>query len=369
MKIAIIGIRGLPANYGGFETCADHTSKNWVSTGHDVIVYCRKSHYKTRVKEINGVKLQYINSLPIPGVDTLLHTFFSIIHLIIFRRKYKNVHLYNSGNGIFLPILKFFRKKVIVSVDGIEWKREKWGKMAKTIHKFGAKCAMSFADKIITDNKEVYDFYYKCFGKQTTIITYGAKFIDKTGFKGEYLKKYNLISGEYYIFVGRFVPEKGVHHLIEAYLKLKTKKPLVLVGDDTSDTNYKKDIFSIGEKYSNIILPGFLYNDEYEELLSNAYLYLSASELEGTSPSLLAAMGAKVCALVNGINENLQTIQSSGVWFKKCDYNDLLTKWRICENDSDYINEMANKGYEHARKNYLWQSIAQQYIDLFQEFK
>ena len=80
-------------------------------------------------------------------------------------------------------------------------------------------------------------------------------------------------------------------------------------------------------------------------------------------------MGAKVCALVNGINENLQTIQSSGVWFKKCDYNDLLTKWRICENDSDYINEMANKGYEHARKNYLWQSIAQQYIDLFQEFK
>ncbi|WP_431133102.1 DUF1972 domain-containing protein [Psychroserpens mesophilus] len=364
MRIAVIGIRGLPANYGGFETCAEHTTKYWAENGHDVLVYCRKSHYKTHLDQVNGVKLKYINSINIKGVDTLTHAFFSILNLIFFESDYKHVHLYNSGNGIFIPLLKLFNKKVIISVDGIEWKREKWGLIAKTIHKVGARMAVKFSDKVITDNKEVHDFYKSQFGKGSSIIKYGAKFIEKSNINDDYLKKYNLKPKEYYIFIGRFVQEKGLHHLIAAYQKLNTKKRLVIIGDDTANTHYRNEIFKKGEKDSNIIMPGFLYNDEYEALLSNAYLYVSASELEGTSPSLLAAMGAKVCALVNGIEENLETIQSAAIAFDKLNYEDLLNKWQYCEDHSQFVDDMAMKGYQHVQSNYRWETISQEYIQI-----
>ena len=367
MKIAIVGIRGLPANYGGFETCAEHTSKYWVKKGNEVLVYCRKSHYVVKPEQVEGAKLIYIPSISIKGIDTLTHTLFSIFHLVLFRPDYKFVHLYNSGNGIFIPLLKLFRKKVITSVDGIEWKRKKWGIIARRFHKFGALCTTKFSDRIICDNKEVQIIYERLFKIKTIIIEYGAKFIDRDSFSGRYLNKYNLESGKYFIFVGRFVPEKGVHHLIEAYLKLKTKKPLILIGDDTSETKYKIDLFQQGERYTNIIMPGFLYNDEYEELLSNAYLYLSASELEGTSPSLLAAMGARTCTLVQGIDENLETVGNAGFTFVKTNYTDLLKKWQFCEDNPKLVEKMALKGFKHVQKNYQWSNIAEKYIKLFSE--
>ena len=127
MKIAIIGIRGLPANYGGFETCADHTSSYWHSKGHEVLIYCRKSNYTIYPSEYNGIHLRYIFSIPLKGLDTMSHTLFSIVDLLVNFKDYKHIHLYNSGNGIFIPLIRLFNKKIIVSVDGIEWEREKWG--------------------------------------------------------------------------------------------------------------------------------------------------------------------------------------------------------------------------------------------------
>ena len=321
MQIAIIGTRGLPANYGGFETCVDHTAREWASQGHQVLVYCRENHYKNQVANYHGVVLRYTKSIPLKGIDTLSNTLISILDLIIFKRSYTIVHLYNSGNGIFIPLLRLFGKKVYVSVDGVEWKREKWGLIPKMIHKLGAYMCVKFSNKVIVDNREVFDVYMNKFSIQTTIIEYGAKFIKNSEFSGDTLSKFNLISKDYFLFVGRFVPEKGVHKLIETYLKLKTDKPLVIIGGDTSSTDYTDKIEMYSEKNENIIVTGFLYNEAYEELLSNAYLYVSASELEGTSPSLLAALGAKVCTLVNGIKENIQTLRGSGYVFKE---NDLI---------------------------------------------
>src|SRR5690606_35773433 len=216
MRIAVIGIRGLPANYGGFETCAEHTTKYWAEDGHDILVYWRKSHYKIHLDQVGGVKLKYINSINIKGVDTLSHTLFSILNLIFFESNYKYIHLYNSGNGIFIPLIKLFNIKVITSVDGIEWKREKWGFIAKIFHKIGAYLAVKYSDKIIADNQEVYRFYKEKVSVELEIIEYGAKVIYKNEFSEEFLKKYNLKHKQYYIFIGRLVPEKGVHHLIDA---------------------------------------------------------------------------------------------------------------------------------------------------------
>jgi len=367
MQIAIIGSRGLPANYGGFETCVDHTANEWTSQGHQVLVYCRKNHYKNQIANYHGVALRYTGSIPLKGIDTLSNTLISILDLIIFKRFFTIVHLYNSGNGIFIPILRLFGKKVYVSVDGVEWKREKWGVIPKMIHKLGAYMCVKFANKIIVDNREVYDVYRNKFSAQATIIEYGAKFIKSSEFSGDTLTRFKLTTKEYFLFVGRFVPEKGVDKLIETYLKLKSDKPLVIIGGDTSPTDYSDKIEKYSANNENIILTGFLYNEAYEELLSNAYLYVSASELEGTSPSLLAALGAKVCALVNGIKENIQTLKGAGYLFKENDLNDLLKSWQNCEDDPSYVSDMANKGYEFAKQNYTWKNISQKYLELFQE--
>jgi glycosyltransferase involved in cell wall biosynthesis len=369
MKIAILGIRGLPAKYGGFETCADHISKHWVENGHEVLVYCRKTLYKERPSSHNGARLKYIASVNIKSFDTLLNTFLCCVDLIFNENKIKYIHLYNGGNGIFLPLLKVFGKKVMISVDGIEWKRKKWGRYAKLVHKAGERFAAWFANKIVADNSVVAKYYSDKYHICPVTIAYGAKIIDKNDeLWNKVLEKHNLHSKKYFIFVGRLVPEKGIHLLIEAYNRLQTDMPLIIIGDDEKETSYKRDLMRL--KNSNIRFLGFLYGLEYEALLANALLYVSASELEGTSPSLLAAMGAKVCSLINGIDENIQTIDNNGIQsgylFDKNDVNDLFNKWGMLINNPQKISEMSERGYDLVLKRYQWKNIAAEYINTFE---
>ena len=367
MKIAVLGIRGLPAGYSGFETCAHHTTKHWLAAKEEVLVYCRKHLYpKKQPHSKDGAQLVYLPSLPIKSLETLSHTFFSIVHLCFFKRQYKFVHLYNCGNGIFIPFLKIFGKKVFISVDGLEWKRKKWGRIAKSIYKLGAYMSVKFADKIIVDNKVVEDFYKGRFNKDTSLIAYGAKIINNTALIADSsLKKHNLKKKQYFIFVGRFVKEKGVQHLINSYLKLTTDFPLVLIGDDVAGNAYRDHIFETYANHPKIHLVGYQFGEAYETLLTNALLYLSASELEGTSPSLLAAMGANVCTLVNGIEENLVTLGGTGTTFKKNDYTDLTRQWQYFIDNPHQIEKMAEKGHQHVLAKYNWELIAKQYLSLF----
>ncbi|WP_111308751.1 DUF1972 domain-containing protein [Confluentibacter sediminis] len=369
MKIAVIGIRGLPASYSGFETCAEHTTKQWVKNKHEVVVYCRSHIYESKIpKTTEGVYLKYLPSLPIKSLETLSHTFLSVLHLCFIEKNIKIIHLYNCGNGIFIPILKLFGKKTFISVDGLEWKRKKWGFIAKSMYKFGAKVAVKFSNELIVDNKVVQDFYSYKFNKETSLIAYGAKIIEKSKMTSEEVfNKFELKSKEYFLFVGRFVKEKGVLNLIKSYLELNTHYPLVIIGDDVENNEYRDYIFSTYNAHPKIKLLGYRFGDEYEAILSNALMYVSASELEGTSPSLLAAMGAKTCTLVNGIEENLTTLGGSGSVFEKNDYNDLVKKWQYYIDNPTIIDKMALKGYKYVLENYSWSKISKDYISLFEK--
>lgn len=364
MKIAVLGIRGLPANYGGFETCAEHTTLHWTKQDHEVLVYCRKGRYDSRAKNHGKVRLKYISQLSTKSLETLSHSFLSVLDLCFIERGYKIVHLYNSGNALFLPILRLFGKKVTISVDGIEWKRDKWGKIAKTIYKIGEWFTVKFAHEVIVDNKEIEDYYLKKYNKATTLIAYGSKVVQQNPeISVEVLKSNQLQAKNYFIFVGRLVPEKGTHHLIKAYKSLKTELPLVVIGDDHSDSEYKKELFA--HDSDTVRMLGFKYGDEYEQLLANAKIYISASMLEGTSPSLLAAMGAKVCCLVNGIPENKSTVEESAYTFEENDYENLATVWQDLIDHPEKVSQMGEKGYDHVLKNYTWEKISAQYIDTF----
>ena len=366
MKIAVLGIRGIPASYSGFETCAQETTKYWQAKGEDVLVYCRKHWYKERLYEVNGVRLKYISSIKTTSLDTLTHTLFSILDLIFFERKTKVVHLYNTGNAIYIPLLKLVGRKVILSMDGIEWKRDKWGRLAKFMYKLGEQFAFRFADEIIADNLEVKTFYKETGRRELALIKYGAKLIDyDPALAKQYLGKHKLKKGEYYIFIGRLVPEKGVDELIKAYKQLNTSYPLVIIGDDANDTEYKKALFA--QASSNIRFLGFVFNEEYEQLLANALMYVSASKLEGTSPSLLAAMGAGVCAFVNGIPENLETLQGNGFHYIENDTTDFVKQWQNLIDSPSKIIEMSKQGKNYVKKEYAWESIANQYLTLFED--
>jgi glycosyltransferase involved in cell wall biosynthesis len=197
------------------------------------------------------------------------------------------------------------------------------------------------------------------------MIPYGAKIAqcdDKTC-ADEVLGRHGLEKQKYLIFVGRLVPEKGIHNLIEAYNSINLAMPLVIVGDDRNDSEYRNTLMK--QKSDRIRFLGFIYGKEYEYLLCNALLYVSASELEGTSPSLLAAMGAGVCAVVNGIEENLCTVGDAAFSYRANDNSDLAKTLEQLVNNPDSIHRMAKKGLELVRKKYAWSSVAEAYLNVF----
>jgi glycosyltransferase involved in cell wall biosynthesis len=360
-SIAVIGIRGLPANYGGLETCADEVAHRWVRQGNDVRVYCRKSRYSERPAEIDGINLVYTWSINTKSLDTISHTFFSIVHLLFTGTRYKYVHLYNTGNAIFIPILKLFGKKVVLSGDGIEWRREKWGALAKAVHKTGERIAVRWADTIVVDNAEVGHYYANKYQVETAEIAYGANDLETDVTRTrELLEQYKLTAKEYFLFVGRLAPEKGVHNLIAAYKQLDTTWPLVIIGDDSNGGEYRDSLFA--QASDDIRFLGFIYNSDYEQLLLHAYLYVSASELEGTSPSLVSAMGAGVCALVNGIEENVATTKDAACLYEKNSQQDLVHDWQQLIDEPDSAAEFAAKGRACVEQYYRWDAIAEQYL-------
>ncbi len=361
--IAVIGIRGLPANYGGLETCAEEVTRRWVADGHDVLVYCRSNRYTEQPASIDGVRLAYTPSVNSKSLDTITHTLFSILHLIFTGRRYRYVHLYNTGNSIFMPLLKLAGKKVILSGDGIEWRREKWGALAKQVHKLGEKFAVRFADRIIVDNREVERYYTDNFGIPTALIAYGANDIEPdAALTAELMRKHGLEPGRYFLFVGRLAPEKGVHNLIAAYKRLNTDFPLVIIGDDPAGGDYRDSLFA--EASDTIRFLGFVYDTDYEQLLVNAYMYVSASALEGTSPSLVSAMGAGVCSLVNGIDENIATVHGAAFTYDRDDTAALVALWQELIDDPAKVRDMAQAGRRCVEQHYRWDAIARQYLDV-----
>jgi glycosyltransferase involved in cell wall biosynthesis len=366
MEIGILGIRGLPSQYGGFETCADYVAKYWAQQGNHVLVYCRSMLYNKKIEKYNGCRLKYKNAISIKSLETLSHTLNCIFDLIFFERSIKYIHLFNGGNAIFIPILKLAGKKVIISIDGIEWKRKKWGFAARTMHRIGEFFAVKTADAVIADNIVVQHYYKKKYKRNITLIPYGAETSTDYGNaeEQEILERYGLTSKSYFLFVGRFVPEKGVHNLLRSYNKLKTDIPLVLIGggDDESYITKLKRHSDGRVKYL-----GYIYGTEYQIILKNSLIYVSASELEGTSPSLLAAMGARVCVLVNGIEENISSLMGNGLYSQKNDFDDFAEKWGKIIKNPDRIREYAEKGYQHVVRNYCWKKIANDYLSLFKK--
>jgi glycosyltransferase involved in cell wall biosynthesis len=364
MPIAVLGTRGIPANYGGFETCAEQLSRRWAAWGHDVLVYARKERYDKRPALVSGVAVRYTSSLRWFGLGTPSATVLAALDLSFRSRKFRWVHLYNTGNAFLLPLLRLFGFRVLISVDGIEWRRDKWGRVQKWAHKLGAHLAARFADRVVVDNDAVADFYARHLKCTTATIAYGAQPIKRSEDAREILSRFDLKADGYCIFIGRIVPEKGVRELIDAYERLQTDLALVIVGDD-AHTAYRNEIWV--RQSDKVRLVGYQYGRICDQLLANARMYVSASRLEGTSPSLLSAMSAGVCCLVNGIPENRSTAGNSVALYDQDNSEDLMRTWQALLDDPGRLASLAASGQAHQRRFYDWDVIARRYIELFSE--
>ena len=355
MKLSIIGTRGIPASYSGFETSVEETAIRFVKKNINTTVYCRKNHYKEINSEYHHVKLVHLPSIKTKHLDTITHTFLSVIHCL--KQDNDFIQLYGVGNAVFIPLLKLSGVKIISIVDGADWERKKWGWIAKMFLKFCRKLTVQFSDYYVVDSEVLVDEYKNKFIRPPVYIPYGA--VISNNFDKNVLKKYNLTDSRYIIFIGRFVKEKGIEFLIKHYCSIKTNIKLVVVGGNSIDRGYENKIKSMGN--NNVIFTGFLYGKEYESLLRYSIFYVSCSFLEGTSPSLLSAMAINGYALVSNLIENKEVLKGSCDTFKVGDSKDFIIKLQSLINKKHLDRK---KTFRIVNKYYNWDTITDQYCKL-----
>lgn len=363
MKIAILGTRGIPASYSGFETSVQETAIRFAAKDYDVYVYCRSNHYKEQPETFKSVKLVYLPSVKTKFFDTVSHTIFSIISAAV--KRFDAVILYGVGNSIFIPALRLLGFPVISVVDGADWERAKWGKFAKWFLRFNRWFSVRFANYYVVDNELLAKRYETEFKRKPVYIPYGA---NKSSAKERaILSKLDLKEKEYIIFIGRFVKEKGIEFLIENFKKLNSGMKLVIVGGNDVDKEYENSLKAMAD--SNVIFTGFLYGPDYEYLLSKSLFYVSCSFLEGTSPSLLAAMSVNGYALVSDLDENLETLKGSCQTFKTGDSADFIAKLNHLFSNKDVLEKERVKTRSVVDAYYDWDRITDKYIELLNSFK
>jgi glycosyltransferase involved in cell wall biosynthesis len=363
MKIAIIGFRGIPAKYGGYETFIEELAPRLVAKGHQVTVYGRSNiikEYRTG-DYYKGVKLVILPTISHKYLDTVFHTFLSVIHC--FFQKYDIVFMLNAANSIFAFIPKLTGKKVVLNVDGIERLRKKWGWAGKLWYKIGEYFATVFPDVIVSDAEVIRKYYLETYKKESVMIPYGAN-IENVNTK-QILDRIGVRPNEYILYVSRLEPENNAHIVIEAFKLVKSDKKLIIVGDAPYAKKYKSYLKELAKDDPRIIFTGFVFGKGYKELQSNAYCYVQATEVGGTHPALLEAMGFGNCVIVNGTPENIEVVGDAGFIYKMNDIKDLARILQYVIDNPDITKEYREKARNRIRQNYSWEIVANQYEKLF----
>ncbi len=356
-SVAIIGSVGIPAKYGGFETLAEYLTKN-LSDKVDFTVYCSAKAYPKKLKEYNHSKLEYI-PLKANGIQSIPY---DIISLLKVKRKTKTVLILGVACGIILPLYRlFYSKKLIVNIDGLEWKREKWGKVAKWYLKFSEKVAVKSADVVIADNKVIQDYVQNEYGKNAVLIEYGADHSISLPLSDEIKKEFSFTNFEYAFKVCRIEPENNIKMILEAFSK-QTKYHLVIVGN-WENSEYGIDLFSKFSKFENIHLCDPIYDLLIlNQLRSNAFLYIHGHSAGGTNPSLVEAMYLSIPIISFDINYNRETTENKAYSYFKNSTELVETLKNI---DKTNLITSKNALFIVAERRYQWENITDKYLKKF----
>jgi glycosyltransferase involved in cell wall biosynthesis len=361
MNIALIGSRGVPAKYGGFETFYEELGKRLVMRGHSVTVYCRHSYYYEKLDEYLGLKLIYLSNLKTKSLDTLSHTFLSVLHAV--GQPYDVYMVCNTANSPVMIIPRLLGKRIVINTDGLEWKRGKWGKFAQKYYKLSEWLSTKLANRIISDSVGIKDYYRTNYGIDSTYIAYGAPIIQSE--KPELLNRYGLQKHEYFIQVTRFEPENNPLLTLRAFKAASTGKKLVLVGGVPYKTTYSRQIEM--EADEDVILTGFVYDKEViNELWVNCFAYIHGNEVGGTNPALLQTMGAGCFTIAVDTPFSHDVLQDSGIYYTKT-IESLSSQMKWACNHVNQLESYKSKAVERVRTHYTWDNVTNEYERLFTE--
>ena len=362
LRIAILGTRGVPPAYGGFETFAAELGTRLVQRGHDVTVYCRSRIADRGSQERwNGIRRIVLPAIPGKYFETVSHTFLSAIDA--WRRHFDVVLLCNAANAFTIPLLRAARIPVVINVDGIERRRRKWNILGRLVYASGEAMSASFANRVIADAHVIADYYRSTFGIDPVVIPYGAEFPEERD--SDVLKRLGLEARTYLLYVSRFEPENNPLEVVEAYERLKSAPPLVMLGQGL----YAQDLVRRLESHRSdrILFPGALYGADYRTLQRNALLYIQATEVGGTHPALIEAMGSGGCVLAHETPENREVAGDSAGYFRLRPEETLSEAVRDLLNDPQRRDSIRARARLRAAERYSWAAVTDAYEQLFRE--
>src|SRR5437588_3438486 len=360
MKVAILGTRGIPASYSGFETAAEQLASRLSARGHEVVVYCRPHVVDRTLREWRGARLVHLPTIRNKYLDTFTHTFLSALHAGHLLRP--DVALFFiAGNSPMCLITRRAGIPTVINVDGLDSDRSKWPAPAKAYLRFAERNAPHWADKVLTDSHAVADVFARRYRQRIGVVPYG---VEDPGHDGTgTLRRLGLEHRRYILFVGRLEPENNPLLLVEAFARIPASRArgmkLVVVGGAPYAGDYIRQVRRAGDP--RVLFPGYVFGKGYWELQRHAYLFAAPTEVGGTHPVILEALAAGNCVLVNDHAPNVETVGDAGLTFSgRGGVEALAEQLGRCLDDPAHVEEYRRRALERARM-YSWDAVTDEY--------
>jgi len=375
MKIAMLGHKRIPSREGGVEIVVGKLAEKMSEMGHDVTVYNRKGvHVSSGEQNDDRKKYDYgkIHIVTIPtsqkkSLNAIIYSFLATGKAI--SGKYDVIHFHAEGPCAMIPLAKLFKKKTVATIHGLDWQRAKWGGFATKFLLFGEKMAAKYADEVIVLSHNVEEYFAKTYQRKTNYIPNG---IDEPVKREPNIirHKWDIKGGDYFLFLARIVPEKGLHYLLNAYKNLDTDKKLVVVGGSSHSEEYYNEMKELAKWDERVIMTGFLQGEELEEWFSNAYAYVLPSDIEGMPISLLEAMSCGNLCIVSDIPENTEVTGEAGMCFEK---SNEVSLQECLENalkmSQEEYEECKRKAKESVLVRFNWDKVVEETLGLYDKIQ
>lgn len=365
MRIAIMGTRGIPAAYGGFETFAEELGVRLAVRGHTICVYGRSGQVPDGLREHRGVGLRVLPTVSHKYLETVVHTLLSVLDGLV--RRFDVVLICNNANAPLALIPRLAGARVVLNVDGLEWKRAKWNRLGRWYYQACAWLAPKLPVVMVSDAQVIARWYREHYGKTTVYIPYGSS--GRLLPPGDELRRRGVEAGRYILYVSRLEPENNAHVVIDAYLRAGGEAglgvPLLVVGDAPYATDYKASLRRLAASDHGISFTGYIFGDGYAELQSNALIYVQATEVGGTHPALVEAMSRGACIVANDVPEHHEVLGPAGRFYRRNDAGDLADILGALARNSPERASMSAAAAARARDLFSWQAVTDQYERLF----
>jgi len=360
MKLAILGIRGIPANYGGFETFAEELATRLVTRGHQVTVYCRPRYVPKTLTTYKGVRLRSVPTLSHKYLDTVVHTMLSSVHAT--GSGYDAVLYCNAANAFCCGWPRVTGAKVALNVDGIERKRAKWNAFGRGWYLVSERLATLFPNAVVTDALVIQKYYEERYHTASTFIPYGCNVGRDAGTGRETLDRFELAPDGYFLYVSRLEPENNAHAVIAAYEQTTVPQRLVVVGDAPYAREYIRSLHAAASP--RVVFTGGVYGQGYRELQCHALAYIQATEVGGTHPALVEALGFGNCVLLNDVPEHREVAGDAGIFFEARRPETLAARMTEIAQRPDLVADYRARALRHASAHFSWDRVTDQYEEL-----